>query len=387
MSPQTPLSLQITTIAVVLFLFAASGHLFVFLRKRAGLLPASLVAGTTLLMTLFSDMVAVDVKLFGWTERQPAFWRPLCAVWVAGVFVSYSLYWAWRVYRQYRPAPDAEPEPGRRRLLETGAAATLAAPFAVAGYGIYIGRDDVRVQEVDVPVSGLPADLDGVTLTQVTDLHSGPYMTPAKVGRIVAMANETRPDVMLVTGDLISRPGDPLHACIDQLAALRADSGVWSCMGNHESYAEAEAEAESYAARKGLPYLRQANQPLYFGSACLNLCGVDYQRTTEPYLVGAANLKRDDAFNVLLSHNPDVFPRAAELGYDLTVAGHTHGGQVTLEIIEQTVNPGRFFTPYVVGSYQLGPSLLYVSRGLGTVNLPMRIGAFPEISVLKLRHA
>jgi len=387
MTSHTPLSLQVVTVAVQLFLFAVSVHLFVVLRKRVGVAAAGAVCFVTLLLTLFSDMVAVDVNVFGWIERRPAFWRPLSAVWVAGSFGSYLLYWFWRLYRRRYPAAGVAVSPARRQFLETGAAAALAAPFAVAGYGVYIGRDDVRVEEIDVAIKGLPADLDGVTMTQVTDLHSGPYMTPAKVERVVAMANETRPQIMLVTGDLISRPGDPLTACIDALGELRADSGAWGCMGNHEAYSMAEVYTEEYGASKGLRFLRQANQPLRFGDAWLNLCGVDYQRTTRPYLVGAHELMRNDAVNLLLSHNPDVFQRAAELGYDLTVAGHTHGGQVTLEIVEQTLNPGRFFTPYVVGSYRIGDSSLYVSRGLGTVNLPMRIGAFPEISLLKLRRA
>jgi|GEM_PF-3564970 len=387
MSSHGPLSLQLVTLAVQVFLLAVPVHLYLALRKKVGVFPAVAVAVAVGLLTLFSDMVAVDVKVLGWAERSPAFWRPLSAVWVAGAFCSYALYWAWRIYRKYVPARSEAPEPARRFLLETGAKAALAAPFAAAGYGIYVGRDDVRVEEVDVAIADLPADLEGLTMTQITDLHSGPYLTPQKVSRIVAMANETRPGLMLVTGDLISRVGDPLTACIDALGGLRADSGVWGCMGNHESYSMAEAYAEEYGARRGLRFLRQSSEALRFGDARLNLCGVDYQRTTKPYLVGAENLMRTDAVNVLLSHNPDVFPLAAELGYDLTVAGHTHGGQVTVEILEQTLNPGRFFTPYVVGSYQIGGRSLYVSRGLGTVNLPMRIGAFPEISVLKLRRA
>ena len=91
--------------------------------------------------------------------------------------------------------------------------------------------------------------------------------------------------------------------------------------------------------------------------------------------------------NLLLSHNPDVFPVAADLGYDLVVGGHTHGGQVTVEIVEQTLNVGRFFTPYVAGLYRKGASSLYVSRGIGTINLPMRLGARPEVALLRLRRA
>jgi hypothetical protein len=93
------------------------------------------------------------------------------------------------------------------------------------------------------------------------------------------------------------------------------------------------------------------------------------------------------ALNVLLSHNPDVFPVAAQQGYNLLLAGHTHGGQVTVEILDQSINPARFFTPYVYGLFRAGRSAAYVTRGIGTIGIPARIGAPPEISVLRLRKA
>ena len=93
------------------------------------------------------------------------------------------------------------------------------------------------------------------------------------------------------------------------------------------------------------------------------------------------------ATNVLLQHNPDVFPEAARQGYNLLLAGHTHGGQVTVEILDQSINPARFFTPYVYGLYRAGNSAAYVTRGIGTIGIPARIGAPPEISLLRLRKA
>ena len=93
------------------------------------------------------------------------------------------------------------------------------------------------------------------------------------------------------------------------------------------------------------------------------------------------------ALNVLLSHNPDVFPVAAQQGYNLVLAGHTHGGQVNIEILDAGINPARFFTPYVYGLYRQGNAASYVTRGIGTIGIPARIGAPPEISLLRLRKA
>lgn len=385
MESPVPISLSVSTRLIQAFLLASQVHGYLWLRSVAGRAWAVPALAGGLFLLILGDMFLFDVKVLGLT-REAAWWRPLTAVWTAGCFGVYAFFWAWRGWRRLRPA-DELPDPHRRRLLAAGASAAVVAPFAAAGYGVYIGRDRFQVREIDIALDGLPRDLDGLRLTQITDLHAGPYLTPKDVERLVAMANETQPHATLVTGDLISWAGDPLEETIDALAGLRADSGVWGCMGNHEDYAGALDQTERYGAERGLRFLRQENVGLAFGDALLNIAGVDYQRTSRPYLVGADELLDPNALNLLLSHNPDVFPKAAELGYDFVVSGHTHGGQVTLEIVEQTLNPGRFFTPYVRGEYRTEKSVIYVSPGLGTVNLPMRIGALPEISVLRLRRA
>jgi predicted MPP superfamily phosphohydrolase len=203
------------------------------------------------------------------------------------------------------------------------------------------------------------------------------------------MANGLRPHLSIMTGDLISRPGDPMQECVKQLARVRSDAGMYGCMGNHEMYAEAEAQVKAEAARRGIPFLRQEHRELKFGNAKLNIGGVDYQRATSrnDYLKGAEKLIVPGALNLLMSHNPDVFPTAAEQGWDLTLSGHTHGGQITIEIVEQTANIMRFFTPYIAGEYQLGNASCYVTRGIGTVGIPARIGVPPEITLLRLRKA
>jgi predicted MPP superfamily phosphohydrolase len=282
---------------------------------------------------------------------------------------------------------NRQADSGRRRVLRLASQAAVVAPAAVLGYGTFIQRLDFQVREVDVPIAGLPRDLEGLRILQISDIHRGPFLSDADLGRVIDAARETRPHLAVVTGDLISSPGDPLDACIAQLARVKADAGVYGCMGNHERYAVAQEHTETAAARAGIPFLRGRAESLRFGSATLNLAGVDYQSKREPYLVGAERLIAPGAVNVLLSHNPDVFPVAARQGYNLLLAGHTHGGQVTIEILEQSINPARFFTPYVYGVYHAGAAAAYVTRGVGTIGLPTRIGAPPEIAVVRLRKA
>lgn len=282
---------------------------------------------------------------------------------------------------------NAEAHPGRRRLLRLATQAAVAAPAAVLGYGMFIGRRDFRVREVDVPLAGLPRDLEGLRILLLSDIHRGPFLSDSELGWVVDASIDLRPNLAVVTGDLISAHGDPLDSCIAQLARLKADAGVFGCMGNHERYADALEYTERAAGRVGIPFLRGRAQALRFGGATLNLAGVDYQPRHEPYLAGAERLVAPDAVNVLLSHNPDVFPVAARQGYNLLLAGHTHGGQVTVEILDESINPARFFTPFVYGVYRSGGSAAYVTRGIGTIGLPARIGAPPEIALVRLRKA
>jgi predicted MPP superfamily phosphohydrolase len=265
----------------------------------------------------------------------------------------------------------------------------MAAPFAVIGYGALVQRTNFRVREIDASFAGLPDDLDGLRILQISDIHLSPFLSEAELARVVDAGLEVRPDLAVITGDLISSQGDPLEACVRQLARVKADAGVFACMGNHERYSHVEEAAEQLGARAGIRFLRQQNETLRFGSAALNLAGVDYQSLAgkKAYLQGAERLLTPGAFNILLSHNPDVFPVAARQGYNLLLAGHTHGGQVTVEILERGINPARFFTPYVYGLYRIETAAAYVTRGIGTIGIPARIGAPPEISVVRLRKA
>ena len=274
--------------------------------------------------------------------------------------------------------------PARRRFFQAAYAAVFAAPPAVLGYGVFIQRHQLFLREHNLQIPDLPWDLDGLRLVQLTDIHLSPFLSRAELERAIDMANETRAHIALVTGDLITTNRDPLDNCLDSLARLRADAGVFGCMGNHELYAEAEDYVEREGARRGMRFLRQTVAPLRFGNAAMNLVGVDYQAIHEPYLLGAEKLVVPGAFNLLLSHNPDVFPVAARQGYALTIAGHTHGGQIRVEILNADLNPGRYYTPYVDGVYRKGPAAIFVSRGIGTIAIPARIGAPPEVALVRL---
>ena len=316
------------------------------------------------------------------------------------------------------------PDPSRRYFFRSATALAGAAPFLSAIYGFAAERLNYRVQHVEIPIANLPPALDGMRIAQLSDIHLSGYMTHLDVRRAVDMANDLGPDLTVVTGDLITGAGDPIVECVNELRELRAPLGVWGCNGNHEIYAKAEDTAQRLFAQAGMKILRHENTQLTFRGAQLNLIGVDYQRERTPggrrleMLSHVEPLVRRDMPNILLSHNPNSFNRAAELGIELSLAGHTHGGQIQVEILDHRLSPARFITDYIAGTYyrplwmpalsqkalrdagrtasnempvashaQPALSVLYVNRGLGTVGAPVRLGVPPEITHIVLRRA
>jgi uncharacterized protein len=321
-------------------------------------------------------------------------------------------------------ASETVPDPGRRYFFRAATAAAGAAPFLTVMYGFAAERLNYQVRRIEIPIPNLPSALDGMEIVQLSDIHLSGYMSRAQVRRAVDMANDLGADLAVVTGDLITGTGDPIADCVDEIRHLYVPLGVWGCNGNHEIYAGAEDEAGYLYSQAGMKLLRQENALLTFKGARFNLIGVDYQRQHNNYghrqqlLAEIEPLVRRDMPNILLSHNPNSFNRAAELGIELSLAGHTHGGQIQVEILDHRLSPARFISDYIAGLYQrpmFAPALneraasadptsrksaaswfspqsaamasIYVNRGLGTVGAPVRLGVPPEISLIVLRRA
>ena len=308
--------------------------------------------------------------------------------------IVHGVEWVWNAVTRPRPQAAAEPvgEPPRRTFFRYAAGLLGAVPVVAAVYGFARERFDFRVRQLEIPVPNLPPALDGLRLVQLSDIHIGDFMPVPEVRRAVQMANQLGADIAFVTGDFITGSRDPLEQCIAELAGLKAPLGVWGCNGNHEIYAEAEDRSQELFQQHGMRLLRQESAVLNWNGVGLNLIGVDYQRQREPMLVGVESLVRRDMPNILLSHNPNTFYRAAELGIELSLAGHTHGGQVQVEIVDHRWSPARFITRFISGLYSLpmnsgGKAHLYVNRGLGTIAIPARLGVDPEITLITLKRA
>ena len=362
----------------------AIARLFFGMRRRPGLLTALLVLlwATFLFATPYRFLIQVPLlDSVSYSLR-----NLLIAVgntWGMVSAISLGSYMLWsRLSRRTPHSPD------RRRLIQAAGTVAVAAPFAAAAFGGIVERTDFHVKEVHLPVPNLHPDFEGFRIGQLSDLHVSPWLSVHDAGRTVDMLNEHKPDLTVVTGDLITQPGDPLDGAIREISRLRADLGVLGCHGNHERYCRCEDYVSRETAKTGIRILRHESQLIRRGNGVVNIAGIDYQsRRLGEYLVDAEKLVRPGMANLLLSHNPDTFPVAVRKGFDAVLAGHTHGGQVTVEYLNQTLNIARFATPYVAGLYRIEGRSCYVTAGIGTIALPVRLGAPPEITILRLTRA
>ena len=301
------------------------------------------------------------------------------------------------IARGLRQPPHPEPSgsaTSRRQFLEHAATAAVATPFVAGAYGLLYGRLNLETTRRPVHLPNLPNAFHGFRIAQLSDIHIGPFMSEDEIRKYVRIANSLQPDLIVLTGDFLTFDPSPQHVVVSALSGLRAPFGVFGCLGNHDAWADSEDALTELFGQVGVKILRQQNVPIATSGERFNLIGIDFANSrhmsagsghmSSGRLEGMEGLMEKDAVNILLSHNPETFDRAAELGIDLSLAGHTHGGQLALEFISPEIAPSRIVTPYVSGWFQRPGGQLYVNRGIGTIAAPMRVGAPPELTVFEL---
>ena len=284
-----------------------------------------------------------------------------------------------------RAATSATPLDVERRVALSRVVASVVAVLGVgvsaAGMASALGK--TAIAKVRVPLQKLPKLADGArpyTIVQVTDIHVGPTIGASFIRELVAQVNGLSPDCIVITGDLVDGSVAQLGPLAAPLQDLRAKDGVFFVTGNHEYYSGVD-EWLTFLRGLGIRVLR--NERVAVGP--IDLAGVD-DWTAKSFGHGhGADLPKALAGRdpsrplVLLAHQPQAIVEAAELGVDLQLSGHTHGGQMYPWSYAVKV-----VTPYVAGLYQHQSAALYVSRGTGYWGPPMRVGAPAEITHLEL---
>ena len=265
----------------------------------------------------------------------------------------------------------------RRDLLQGVAAAAIGAATGAAAHGYAYERHRVEVTWETLHVAGLPFALAGLRVGLLTDLHRSDTVPHALIARAVHLMMREAPDIIVLGGDYVTW-GNRRYVipAAEALSPLDAPHGVFAVLGNHDD----DRDMPAALLATGVAVLRDARTRLKIRGEILDLAGIRYwtRRTAD-----IAHVLRGASPNVvLLAHNPLRLTEAAALGVPLVLSGHTHGGQVVLPGIGAVA--AREF-PVISGRGRLESTEIFVSRGVGTVYVPLRLNCPPEAAILTLQ--
>lgn len=294
--------------------------------------------------------------------------------------------------------------PERSPLLTTASAILASIPFVSMLYGITRGKYKYEVENVQLNFQDLPSAFDGFKIVQLSDIHAGSFDSIEQVRKGVELAMRQQPDLIVFTGDLVNSLKEEIDPYISTFAALDAPYGMYSILGNHDYYGMYRVAQKDPFARKiymddfnkkhsdiGFTLLNNQSVKIEKEGKFINLIGVEnWGKGPFPKkgdLNKALNNVEDDAFSILLSHDPTHWEHHAlphRKHIHLTLSGHTHGLQFGINIGRIKWSPVKYRYKRWMGLYEEAEQYLYVNRGFGFLAWPGRVGMSPEITVITL---
>ncbi len=293
--------------------------------------------------------------------------------------------------------------PDRRNFLTTGATLIAAIPFTTLLYGLSKGKYKYTIKNIGLSFVDLPKAFDGIKIVQISDIHAGSFDDKVAVMKGIKMINETKPDLILFTGDLVNSDKNEIDPYIDIFSKLEAKHGKYAVLGNHDYYGiRAQRDSADYNEYfkefgtkfkdLGFDLLKNENRKIEIDGEHISLLGVENWGAGR-YFQKYGDLDKSlegldpDAFKILMSHDPThwdekVVSHAANI--QLTLSGHTHGMQFGIDVPWIKWSPVQYRYKRWSGLYEDAKQFLYVNRGFGFLGFPGRIGMWPEITVIEL---
>jgi predicted MPP superfamily phosphohydrolase len=270
----------------------------------------------------------------------------------------------------------------RRQCLKLALGVGVAAPLAELGDSWW-QTYQIRVTRHTLAVPRVPEPFVGLTVALLTDLHHGAFVSLDYVREIVALTNSLAPDVIALAGDYTYKESRYIAPCFEVLAGLRAPYGVFGVLGNHDHYQGARTTRRALSAA-GIVDLTNSGHWLEAGQRRFRIAGVGDLWKGRQDLQAALGDTRPEESCLLLSHNPDYAETITDQRVGLVLSGHTHGGQIVLPWIGALHVPSHYGLKYLQGLVRAPVTQVFVSRGLGTVSVPLRVRCPPEINLLTL---
>ena len=268
----------------------------------------------------------------------------------------------------------------RRDLLKGIAATAVGAAVGAANHGYIYERKRFSVTRETLYVSGLAPALSGLRVGFLTDLHRSDTVTHEMASTAVQLLMAERPDIIMLGGDYVTFGGGPgrrfVEPAAEALAPLSAPHGIFAVIGNHDD----DRDMPAALVAKGMTVLKDARTRLRVNGEPLDVAGIKFW--TRKVIDIERVIRGASANLILLAHNPSRLPEAAALAVPLVLSGHTHGGQIVLPGLGAVA--AREF-PVVAGADRRESTAIFVSRGVGTVYIPVRLNCPPEVALLTLQ--
>ncbi len=239
----------------------------------------------------------------------------------------------------------------------------------------------LSLEQVKITLKRLPKKLDGMRIVHLSDFHHSPFTSLEHIKRAVKISNRLKPDMFILTGDYVSHETEYIAPVAEVLGELKSEMGTYACLGNHDYWANAELVTHLLRG-EGIRVLVNEGFRFEARGASFWLAAIDDHTAGQIDLPAALRGSYPDEMKLLLAHNPVILRQAARSDIDLVLSGHTHGGQIKIRDEEKRILPRRKLSE---GLYRRQNTQIYITRGIGTVVLPVRYQCPPEISLLELR--
>ncbi|MDZ4713038.1 MAG: metallophosphoesterase [bacterium] len=290
----------------------------------------------------------------------------------------------------------------RRIFLRTSAGLVSSYAFIGSTFGV-LGSNDFDVSKIDIKIDNLPEELKGTTISLFCDVHSGPYMKEDLMKEYVNAINELKSDIICIPGDLTNSVQAEAIPFAKAFRDLKASKGIFASLGNHDYFSNAEYISQVISNETPIQLLRNNSEIIQINGKNLCIMGSEDTRQSnaapDSVLMGyldktvevarqkliEKNLNYDEVTKIALFHKPYFLEMMKDKDLQLVLSGHTHGGQVVLANFGNVnISFAGAVSKYISGLYQAGGTKMYISRGIGSVGLPIRMNCPPEITKITL---
>lgn len=304
-------------------------------------------------------------------------------------------------FRKSNKQNDYQPNESRREFLTL---TTYTGIGIISSSTLMLSQDSTTpiVEHVTMSFKNLPLAFDGTTIGILSDIHSSPFMPKAQIAEYTASLMSLQCDLVMLPGDFINSRTEEVFPCIEALQGIHAPLGVWAVTGNHDYFSKQVERVVFELEQTGIRFLRNEHTAIRKGSDSISLMGIDdeFSNTIGKYVIDGFTHEKavesmlsngKDYFKLMMCHKPYRFQEYSAVGIDCMISGHTHGGQIVAmpSIIPGGISFSRFASPYVSGLYTSvtnNNSIMYVTRGVGSVGIPIRYNAKPEITKITLQR-